>query len=270
MEKLLDEGFAGSISFIYADPPFLSNGKYKARIDLDKPDKKEEKVPAYDDTDDTDTYIAKLSERLRLMRELLSESGSIAVHLDWHAVHYARLALDEIFGEKNFLNEIIWSYKSGGAAKTHFSRKHDNILVYAKNEGKHKFNCLKEKSYNRGLKPYRFKDIEEYEDEKGWYTLVNMKDVWDIDMVGRTSAERTGYATQKPLKLLERLIYAFTDEGDRVADFYGGSGSLAHAAELTGRSWISCDMGDAAYELSLKRLKGIGAQFESIEIPPFP
>ena len=106
--------------------------------------------------------------------------------------------------EKNFVNEIIWTYKSGGSSKKHFARKHDTILVYSKTD-KYYLSLPKEKSYNRGLKPYRFKGVEEFQDETGWYTMVNMKDVWNIDMVGRTSAERTGYATQKPEALLSSL-----------------------------------------------------------------
>lgn len=103
--------------------------------------------------------------------------------------------MDEIFGEDNFVNEIIWHYKSGGSGKRHFSRKHDTILVYSKTK-KYYFLPDKEKSYNRGFKPYRFKGVKEYKDDMGWYTMVTMKDVWNVDMVGRTSSERTGYATQ--------------------------------------------------------------------------
>ena len=126
-----------------------------------------------------------------MMRDLLSDTGCLWVHLDWHAVHYVKVILDQIFGEKNFINEIIWTYKSGGANKRNFARKHDTLLFYSKTDN-YIFNPQTEKSYNRGLRPYRFKGVEEYEDETGWYTIVNMKDVWSIDMVGRTSSERTG------------------------------------------------------------------------------
>ena len=160
-----------------------------------------------------------LASRLLLMRELLSDDGVLCLHLDWHASHYARVLLDEIFGSENFVNEIIWNYKSGGSTNKRFSRKHDNILIYSRTK-KFKFRPQKEKSYNRGFKPYRFKGVEEFQDDIGWYTMVNMKDVWSIDMVGRTSAERTGYATQKPKQLINRIIEAFTDEGDIVADVF--------------------------------------------------
>jgi hypothetical protein len=118
-----------------------------------------------------------------------------------------------------------------------------------------------EKSYNRGLKPYRFKGVKEYKDDTGWYTLVNMKDVWQIDMVGRTSAERTGYATQKPEALLSRIIESCTEEGDICADFFGGSGTLAAAADKMNRKWISCDVGKLAVVNSLKRMLDNKSEF---------
>ena len=120
------------------------------------------------------------------------------------------------------------------------------------------FQPLKEKSYNRGLKPYRFKGVEEFQDETGWYTMVNMKDVWSIDMVGRTSAERTGYATQKPEALLERILTAGSREGDICADFFCGSGTLGAAAGKLKRRWICCDDGPLAVAAAMKRLSRQG------------
>ena len=190
--------------------------------------------------------------RLLYMRDLLADEGTIWVHLDWHSVHYVKILLDEIFGDRNFINEIIWQYKSGGSSKKHFARKHDNILVYGKSS-KYYLKLPKEKSYNRGLKPYRFKGVEEFCDDIGWYTMVNMKDVWSIDMVGRTSGERTGYATQKPEALLARIIEAASCEGDIVGDFFCGSGTLAAAASKLGRRWICCDSSPVALASCIKR-----------------
>ena len=187
------------------------------------------------------------------MKELLSEKGSIYVHIDWHVGHYLKILLDEIFGKENFVNEIIWNYKSGGTSNNYFSRKHDIILLYKKTN-QYTFNTLTEKSYNRGLKPYRFKGVKEYEDEIGWYTLVNMKDVWQIDMVGRTSSERVNYGTQKPEKLLERIIKASSNEGDIIADFFMGSGTTGAVAEKLGRRWIMSDLGKPATMITRKRL----------------
>ena len=259
MEFLLkDKNRKGTVQMIYVDPPFFSNSRYQASVRLETNRLGKSpliKTGAYDDTweDSLEQYLTMLAIRLMFMRELLSDEGSIWVHLDWHGSHYVKVLLDEIFVYDNFNNEIIWTYKSGGASKRSFARKHDTILFYSKTRN-YKFTPLKEKSYNRDLKPYRFKGVEEFEDETGWYTMVNMKDVWSIDMVGRTSRERTGYATQKPEKLLERIIEACSDEGDICADFFAGSGTLGAVAERMGRRWIMCDEGDVAVANQIKRL----------------
>jgi DNA modification methylase len=198
-------------------------------------------------------YLTMLCARLFMMRDLLAEDGSIWVHLDWHVVHYVKILMDAIFGEKNFVNEIIWMYKSGGTSKNHFSRKHDTLLFYGKNP-KPSLSIPLEKSYNREYKPYRFKGVKEYKDDLGWYTMVNMKDVWQIDMVGRTSSERTGYATQKPEALLRRILESCTKEGDLCADFFCGAGTLAATAQKMNRRWIACDMGPLAVAATEKRL----------------
>lgn len=211
---------------------------------------------------DIKDYLQMIAVRLYFMRDALKPEGSIFIHLDWHAVHAVKLIMDEIFGEENFVNEIIWTYKSGGAAKRHFSRKHDTILFYGKTEN-YRFNELeKEKSYNRGFRPYHFKGVEEYEDEVGWYTLVNPRDVWQIDMVGRSSNERLNYATQKPEALLEKIIKSVTAPGDVCADFFCGSGTLAAAASKLGRSFICADAGELAVSNTVKRLIKRGSAFQ--------
>lgn len=238
-------------------------------INIKSPDGKEKcsaKYFAYDDIwqGDMSGYLKMLCSRLILMKELLSEEGTVWVHLDWHVVHYVKIFMDEIFGEDNFVNEIIWHYKSGGSGKRHFSRKHDTILVYSKSK-KYYFAPDKEKSYNRGFKPYRFKGVKEYKDELGWYTMVTMKDVWNVDMVGRTSSERTGYATQKPEALMERIISGATKKGDLCADFFCGSGTLAATADRMGRKWISCDGSPLAVSASLKRVQGDNVPIRVLE-----
>lgn len=200
-----------------------------------------------------ENYIAFITARIILIKELLSDDGFLWVHIDWHSSHYIRLIMDEIFGADNFINEIIWKYKSGGSSNKHFSRKHDSILLYSKTD-KYQLKIPKEKSYNRNLKPYKFKGVSEYEDKFGWYTMVNMKDVWSIDMVGRTSTERTGYATQKPLELLSRIIESSSNEGDLCADFFCGSGSFLHAADKLNRRWIGCDNEKLAISIARKRM----------------
>lgn len=248
----MDPKWREKIQLIYMDPPFFSKTDYDAVVSAGN-----EKVKqlAYNDRwkQGLYDYLRQLTARLILMRDLLSEEGLIFIHLDWHAVHYVKVVMDEIFGEQNFVNEIIWTYKSGGSTRRRFSRKHDNILVYSKTS-RYKFHALKEKSYNRGMKPYHFKGVKEYRDDIGWYTMVNMKDVWSIDMVGRTSAERTGYATQKPEALLERIVDCCTDEGDICADFFCGSGTLPAVAARKGRRFVACDSGSLAVENTIGRI----------------
>ncbi len=200
-------------------------------------------------------------ERLVLMRDLLAEDGSIYVHCDWRVTQFIRMVLDEIFGKDYFVNEVVWSYKSGGATKSRYGRKHDTIHFYSKTND-FIFNVPKEKSYNRDFKPYRFKNVEEFEDEIGWYTLVNARDVWSFDMVGRTSFERVHYPTQKPEALLERIIKASSNEGDLVADFFCGSGTTAAVAEKLGRKWIATDLGKFAIHTTRKRLIGVQRQLK--------
>ena len=264
MKDLLKRGYAGCFRLIYIDPPFFTRSSFNASLNVRDSAGSSHKVHhlAYDDKFDRDLayYIENMTVRLLLMRELLADDGLMWVHLDWHSAHYIKLVLDELMGEKNFVNEIIWCYKSGGSGKKHFARKHDTILVYSKT-GSYYIDVPKEKSYNRDRKPYRFRGVSEYKDENGWYTMVNMKDVWNIDMVGRTSAERTGYATQKPLELMKRIIEASTEEGDLAGDFFCGSGSLMEAACLTGRAWAGCDSEELAAAMARRRLAKTGAEF---------
>lgn len=249
-------GLKGLFQTIYIDPPFFSQADYGAQIRIgDGEEKFLVRGKAYTDTWERGMaeYLHMLCLRLYAIRDLLKEEGTIWVHLDWHGVHYVKILMDEIFGEERFINEVIWTYKSGGTSKRHFARKHDTLLFYGKGKNYY-FQPMKEKSYNRGLKPYRFKGVEEYRDETGWYTLVNQKDVWQLDMVGRTSGERTGYATQKPEALLFRILESCTRPGDLCGDFFCGSGTLAAAAGKLGRNWICCDQGNLAVSHTISRL----------------
>ena len=269
MRYMTDSGYRGKVNLIYIDPPFFSKSNYDSIIKINSDKMKDIpliKLYAYHDTweNGMEDYLRMLCARFYMMHDLLADDGSLWIHLDWHCVHYVKIILDEIFGEKNFINEIIWNYKSGGTSKKHFSRKHDTLLFYAKSS-KYYFKAQTEKSYNREFKPYRFKGVKEYRDDLGWYTMVNMKDVWQIDMVGRTSAERTGYATQKPEALLERIIESCSKEGDICADFFGGSGTLANVCHRMGRRWISCDSGSLAFAGAAKRLIKAGADFTALE-----
>lgn len=252
---IYEDNMAGKIQQIYIDPPFYSKANYDAWVKDPLNSDLKIKKKAYEDIwkKGMEEYLKMLAVRFMFMKDLLKDDGTIWVHLDWHGEHYVKVLMDEIFGEKNFVNEIVWTYKSGGSSKSHFARKHDTILVYSKTS-KYYINIPKEKSYNRDFKPYRFKGVEEFEDERGWYTMVNMKDVWNIDMVGRTSKERTGYATQKPEALLERIIEAGSREGDYIADFFCGSGTTAAVAEKLGRKYIISDSSQVAVENAAERL----------------
>ena len=229
------------IDLVYADPPFFTRRKHAAFSDVWPGGMGE--------------YIDWLAGRFREMHRLLKPSGSLVVHCDWHASHYIKVALDGIFGYERFVNEIVWCYKSGGASpKRRFSRKHDVLLWYAKT-AEHYFAAPREKSYNRGRKPYRFAGVPEFEDENGWYTVVGMKDWWEIDMVGRTSGERANYSTQKPLRLLQRVVESCCPADGVVADFFCGSGTTVIAAAKLGRCWIACDESAEAVRLTGERLE---------------
>ena len=195
-------------------------------------------------------YLAFMGPRLVEMHRVLREDGSIYLHCDPTASHYLKGLMDAIFDLKNrpkngfFRNEIIWSYRSGGVSKYWFAKKHDIILFFTKaSRNIHTFNIQKERSYNRNFKPYRFKSVEEFEDEEGrWYTMPSMRDVWEIDMVGRTSNERLGYPTQKPIALYKRMINASSNPDDIVLDPFCGCGTTIDAAHTLKRRWIGIDL----------------------------
>ncbi len=212
--------------------------------------------------EDMAAFLCWLGVRIIEMRRVLKPTGSIYLHIDHTAHAWVKSMMDGIFGRKQFCNEIVWCYKSGGASPNrYFSRKHDSILFYTRTAS-YLFNSQREKSYNRGLKPYRFQGVNEYKDEIGWDTLVGMKDYWNIDMVGRTSGERTGYPTQKPLALYERIIEASSNEGDMVLDPFAGCATTPIAAERLGRQWVGIDIWDGAYKTVLDRL-----QSERLAVP---
>ncbi len=266
LAHLLKE-YRGKIDLIYIDPPFDSKADYMRKVRLRgqqitgvEQGLFEEKQ--YTDIWARDEYLQFMYERLLVMKELLSEKGSIYLHCDWHKNSYLRLIMDEVFGLDNFMNEIVWCYKTFGVGDRTFAKKHDTILLYAKNANKYTFNMLKEKSYNRGFKKYGFKggkyEVKEYEDEKGWYTIVNMKDWWiDVSGIFKDSPEKTNYPTQKPEALIERMIMASSNEGDIVADFFVGSGTTPAVAQKLGRKWLACDINLGAIQTTAKRLNQI-------------
>jgi adenine-specific DNA-methyltransferase len=249
----------GKVDLIYIDPPFDSKADYRTKVTL--PGVELEQKPtiieqfAYSDTwsDGTASYLAMITPRLILMRELLADTGSIYVHLDWHVGHYVKLILDEVFGRKNYVNECIWFYKTGGMPeKLGFGRKHDTLHFYVKNATSPYWAPQKEKSYLSHS--YGFTNVEIFHDENGPYTLVNLRDVWDLSALRGNQPEKVNYPTQKPETLLERVIQASCPPGGIVADFNGGSGTTAAVAEKLGRRWITTDLGKPACMIMRKRL----------------
>ena len=267
LSRQVGGGMRAPLSLVYMDPPYFSNRNPGSRMKVKAPGGDAfVTIPAFEDTwlregiqsgseEAIVAYLEMLVPRIIAAHELLADDGSLWIHLDRRAVHYVKVMADVIFGSTdNLINEVVWAYKSGGSSTRRFSNKHDTLLFFAKNKAKYKFFPQEEKSYNRALKPYRFKGVKEYRDDYGWHTIVNMKDVWEIPMVGRTSSERTGYATQKPEALLERIILSCTEEGDACMDPFGGSGTLAAVCARHGREWIYIDENPMAADVAAARL----------------
>ncbi len=268
--RLADE----SVDLIYLDPPFYSQRNYQAFFKQMVPATPGNvKAPAFGDTwrwlPDVErayaellagasedvrrvlntlhgllgpgpllAYLVMMVERLSELRRVLKVTGSVYLHCDPAASHYLKLLLDAIFGVENFRNEIVWGYKTGGASRRHFARKHDLIFFYSKSEH-YIFHALKEKSYM--MHRYGFKKSEFLRDERGEYTWVYMKDVWDLPALGAADRQRLGYPTQKPEALLERIIQASSDEGGLVLDPFCGSGTTLAVAQRLGRGWIGIE-----------------------------
>lgn len=207
-------------------------------------------------------WIDWLQPRLEAMHRLLPQSGSMVIHLDWRTVHYAKVALDGVFGPDNFLNEIIWSYRTGGRSTRFFARKHDTLLLYAKSKGLHTFNLLRGGTF-RTLGLNRDPDGRPYKSTRNGRLYFHpdgpaLTDVWDLPFLSTVSAERNGYPTQKPEALLERIIQACSDPGNTVADFFCGSGTTLAVAKRLGRQVIGCDLNPQAVELTRQRLASAG------------
>ena len=297
----------GKVDLIYIDPPFDSKADYRTPITL--PNASFSQRPtvieqfAYADTweEGTISYLKMIYPRLMLMKEMLSEKGSIYVHIDWHIGAYVKVVLDEIFGKENFRNEIIWkrgTVKGAKAVGNQFARNHDMILYYSKGNDyvyhtqylPYSEEYIKQrytKDDNDGRGPYTDQAIgtrseeslvEMAKDNRIFITStgkrrvkyylseakgIAMDDSWnDISEVNSMAKENVGYATQKPEALLERIIKSSSNEGDLVCDFFGGSGTTAAVAEKLGRRWITCDIGKPASLVMRKR-------FIDQEVDPF-
>ncbi|MBQ9171089.1 MAG: site-specific DNA-methyltransferase [Bacteroidaceae bacterium] len=291
----------GKVDLIYIDPPFDSKADYRTKISLPGTDIQQKPTVieqfAYADTweQGTVSYLKMIYPRLLLMRELLSEKGSIYVHIDWHVGHYVKLLLDDVFGKSNLINEIIWHYGGPSPVKSAYARKHDTIFIYAKDSTYYYF-CpqygeLPSYLYERARKDpdgrlwvdqnlgnLREETIEQMRRENRIFQTntgalrrkqyldemegAQLDDVWDISIINSQALEAVNYSTQKPEALLERIIKASSNEGDLVCDFFGGSGTTAAVAERLGRRWITCDIGKPASLVMRKR-------FIDQEVKPF-
>ena len=202
-------------------------------------------------------YLVSMTVRINLIWHKLKKTGSFYLHCDPTASHYLKIICDSIFCGKErsgeFLNEVVWCYKSGGASKKYFSRKHDIILYYSKTKD-HYFKHLKEKSYGSTGGGQGGK-VEYFKDKKGTYSIVGVKDWWIISMLSTTHPERLGYPTQKPEALLERIIQSSTNEGDVVLDAFCGCGTTVSVAQKLNRQWMGIDITYQSISLILKRLE---------------
>ncbi len=269
LKQLIDQ-YEGQVRLIYLDPPFRTGESFKMKIGKGK---QAQTVVLYEDKLDEESYLRWLKEILLGCHRLLDARGSIYLHLDYRMSHKARMLLDEIFGEANFMNEIIWAYRSGGRATRCYPRKHDTILFYRKSK-KVLFN-IKAVGTPRG--PERRNHMKRFIDEDGrigfsirsngkTYTyyedsLIYPSDVWsDIEHLQQKDRERTGFLTQKPEALLWRIISASSEPGDLVVDLFSGSGTTAAVATKLDRRFIAVDQSPVACALLRRRQLGVTSE----------
>jgi len=273
--RTLNLKFSNKIKLIYIDPPYATGTNFESKTFIGE-SYAFEKKKAYSDIwrGGIDEYIEFLYERLLLMKNLLSDDGSIYIHLDWHVSHYIQVVLDEIFGKKNFQNSIIWAYPAASAkTRRFFIRSFDTILFYTKSND-YTFNDVPEiyMEYSDRVK-FALKEDEEgtfyyrggshdgkklsqkvYVSNKGIFP----RDVWtDIPYIRANTLEYQAFSTQKPERLLKRIILASSNKDDIVADFFCGTGTTLAVAEKLGRRWIGSDVAKQAINISRKRILNV-------------
>lgn len=251
----LKKRYAGRVKLIYIDPPYnTGNDSFN-----------------YNDKFSRSTWLVFMKNRLKIAKELLTNDGNIVIQCDWHEAHYLKVLLDEIFGEDNFRNEIIWHYSSGGDYKKTFAKKHDTIFWYSKSEnysfypqnklvgekrGTEKKNNMKKGIDSDGRVYFSIKsagkEYRYYEDD-----LITPDDVWNISILQQKDPERTGFNSQKPERLLARIIGALSNEGDIVLDYHLGSATTASVAHKMNRQYIGIEQMNYIEEISIERLKSV-------------
>ncbi len=264
----------GKVDLIYIDPPFDSKADYRTKISLPGMDIQQKPTVieqfAYADTweEGTISYLRMMYARLVLIKELLSDRGILYLHIDWHTASYVKILLDDIFGKDNFRNEIAWCYTAASNTGKDFPKKHDTIYRYSKSDDYIFNKDVIRIPYAEGSLDRANRNVIAREGMKFNSIILNEsgkvpEDWWvDVQRAARYPGEVVGYATQKPEKLLERIIKASSNEGDLVCDFFGGSGTTAAVAERLGRRWITCDIGKPASLVMRKR-------FIDQEVKPF-
>lgn len=290
---LRDQGI--KVDLVYIDPPFASGADYAKKVylrhnpalaekieeaekELSHDDMKSFEEKMYGDIWDKEKYLNWMYENLCAIKSVMSDEASIYVHLDWNIGHYVKILMDEIFGEENFKNEIVWYYynKMPDKRKPLFTRSHDTIYFYSlANSENITFNLLTEKR-QESVKQLVRKKVDgkmiNARDEDGnvMYRITDertLDDVWRIAMLQPAGQnEPLEYNTQKPEELLERVISASSKEGMLVADFFAGSGVTAAVAHKLGRKFITCDIGLNSIEITRDRLKNLGAEFDVMKV----
>lgn len=289
---LKDKGV--QVDLVYIDPPFASGADYakkvyirrnpkvaeaiaqaESELDIEELRAFEEKM--YGDVWDKERYLNWMYENLMAIKSVMSDEASIYVHLDWHIGHYVKILMDEIFGESNFVNEIVWHYYNKMQGNVNrFASNHDVIFLYRKSDD-YLFQPIKEKRDKSTKQIKRVWDKETQKlvnakDENGNVIYIDsdeitIDDVWRMSMLQPADKEEpVGYATQKPEALLERVIKASSIEGMLVADFFGGSGVTAAVANKLGRNFIHCDIGINSIQTARDRLVADKAEFEVLEV----
>ena len=288
---LKDKGI--TVDLVYIDPPFASGADYakkvylrrnpkvaeairqaESELDIEELRSFEEKM--YGDIWNKESYLNWMYENLMAIKSVMSDTASIYVHLDWHIGHYVKILMDEVFGEDNFRNEIVWHYtnKMSGSTKPHdFVCEHDTIFRYSKSEN-YLYNTISEERDEPVMQSKRVKidgKNMRARDEDGniiyeLSTEKKIKDVWTIPYIASTDSQRVDYATQKPEALLERIIKASSDKGMTVADFFGGSGVTAAVANRLGRKFIHTDININSIQTTRDRLLAAKAEFDMLEI----
>ncbi len=287
MSHMLKE-YRGKIDLIYIDPPFDSKADYKKKIEIKgigtaESDSTSFEEKQYGDIWANDEYLQFMYERLILLRELLSDKGTIYLHCDWHKAGFLRCMMDEVFGANNFVDEIVWGYEDiGSRAVKYFKRKHDTIFMYQKTSSEDRvFNIIRKRLSESTIKRYQpyfdeegkitYKQLKESnpgvfaklkgipEDlDQPWLDINNgapLSDWWvDISALKNGFAESTGYPTQKPEELVERIMKASTNPGDLVFDCFMGSGTTQKVAMRLGRRFIGADINLGAIQITTKRL----------------